>query len=159
MLPPQTAKSKPKSAGQDKAEAVSNEETNIRAYMELLRTDVRKQKSEIVALVMAFDADQAAKFWPIYKEFEKDYTVLGDRIVALIRDYAEHFAALTGDQADQLANQILSIEQERNTLKKKYYDRVKEGVGAVTALRFLQVENQLERVIDLQISSQLPVIE
>ena len=59
----------------------------------------------------------------------------------------------------QLANQVLNIEQERNVLKKKYYDRMKEGVGALTAARFLQVENQLERLVDLQIAAQLPVMD
>lgn len=160
MLPAETpAKSPPKRASQSKAETVSNQETNIRAYIELLRTDLRKQKSEIVALVMSFDAGQAAKFWPIYKEFEKEYAALGDRIGSVVKDYSEHFAALTDGKADQLANQVLDIEQERNTLKKKYYDRVKEALGAVTAIRFLHVENQLERLVDLQIASQLPVVE
>ena len=159
LLAQTPAKSTPKPAGQSKAETVSNEETNIRAYVELLRTDLRKQKSEIVALVMSFDADQAAKFWPIYKEFEKEYATLGDQIGSVVKDYAEHFATLTDDKADRLANQVLNIDQERNALKKRYYDRVKEGLGAVTAIRFLHVENQLERLVDLQIASQLPVVE
>jgi hypothetical protein len=84
--------------------------------------------------------------------------VLGNQIVALIKEYSDNFDAINDSVADRLAGQVLSIEQQRNTLKKKYYDRVKEGLGAVTAMRFLQVENQLERLVDLQIAAQLPVI-
>src|SRR5690349_9265466 len=85
-LPAQTpAKVAAKPAGLGKAEAVSNEEMNIRAYIELLRTDVKKSKAQIMGDVMQLDADQAARFWPIYKEFETEYSALGDRIVALLR--------------------------------------------------------------------------
>jgi hypothetical protein len=152
------AKAKP-TAGLGKQQAASNEDTNTRAYIELLRTDLRNSKTEIVGAVMQLDATEAAKFWPIYKEFEKEYMIVGDKIVAAVKAYADGFPDLTEALADQLANQVLSIEQERNALKKKYYDRMKAGVGAFTAARFLQVENQLERLIDLQIAAQLPVME
>jgi len=153
-----TDKPAPKTAGLGKQEAVSNEEMNIRAYIELLRTDIRDSKTQIVADVMALDAKQAAKFWPVYKEFEAEYAAVGDKIIAVVRNYTEGYAEMTDAAADQLANQVLSIEQQRNALKKKYYDRFKEGVGAITAARFLQVENQLERINDLKIAAQLPVI-
>jgi hypothetical protein len=52
----------------------------------------------------------------------------------------------------------LNIEQERNAVKRKYCQRFKETLDAITAMRFLQVENQLERLIDLQIAAELPVI-
>jgi len=39
----------------------------------------------------------------------------------------------------------------------KYYDRVKQEMGAMTAARFVQVENQLLFIIDLQIASSLPI--
>jgi flagellar biosynthesis chaperone FliJ len=108
--------------------------------------------------VMQLDADEAVKFWPVYKEFDTEYSTLGDQIVALIRTYVDNYDKMTDTVADQVATQILSIEQQRNELKKKYYSRMKNALDAVTAARFLQVENQLERLIDLQIAAQLPVV-
>lgn len=139
-------------------EDVSSAEMNIRAYIELLRTDVKKSKSQIMGDVMLLDADQAAKFWPAYQKFQAELSVLGDRVVALVRDYADHYDSMTDDVADKLANEILGIERQRNQLKKKYYDRMKDELGAITATRFLQVENQLERLVDLQIAAQLPIV-
>jgi len=147
-----------KAAGLGKAESMSNEETNLRAYIELLRTDVKKFKSQIMGEVMELDAGESAKFWPIYKEFEAEYAILGDQIVALVRNYADHYDKMTDAVADQLGNQALTVEQQRNVLKKKYYDRVKAELGAITATRFIQVQNQLERIVDLQVAAELPVI-
>jgi len=153
-----TAKRNSKAAGLGKQEAESNEEVNIRAYIELLRADLRNAKSQIIGEVLRLDAGQASKFWPIYKEFETEYAALGDRIVSLVKNYVEHYESLTDEVADQLGSEVLSIEQQRNVLKKKYYDRMKEALGGITAARFLHVENQLERIVDLQITAQLPAI-
>jgi vacuolar-type H+-ATPase subunit D/Vma8 len=66
---------------------------------------------------------------------------------------------MTNQKADQLATKLLDIEQQRNDLKRKYYERFKTALDPITAARFLQVENQIERLVDLQIASQLPVLD
>ena len=76
----------------------------------------------------------------------------------MVKLYADQYDNITDAIADRLANQVINIEQQRIGLKKKYYDRMKEGLGATTAAGFLQVENQLERIVDLQIAAHLPVI-
>jgi hypothetical protein len=146
-----------KSSGLGKSQAASNEETNIRAYIELLRTSLKDSKAEVMGEVMRLNAGEAAKFWPIYKNFENEYGALGDQIIAAIKKYTENYENLTDAVCDELAKQVLSIEQERVALKRKYYDRVKSELNAMTAMRFLQVENQLERIVDLQVAAQLPV--
>jgi len=62
-----------KATGLGKPAAVTSEEMNIRAYIELLRTDVKKSKSQIMGEVMRLDTGQATKFWPVYQEFEAEY--------------------------------------------------------------------------------------
>jgi len=146
---------KPKSS---QASVPSDQEKNIRAYIELLRTDVRKQKAQITSVVMQLDAEQSAAFWPIYKDFETDLAKIGEGTVALIKTYADNYESMTDQVADELATKILALEQQRNEIKRTYYQKFKGALGALTAARFLQVENQLERVIDLQIASELPVI-
>ncbi len=138
--------------------ASSNENLNIDAYIKLLRSDVRKDKSQIIGQVMQFDTNQSVIFWPIYKDFQGELTQNGDQVVALVTKYAENYDNMTNEVADQLATKLLDIEQQRNALKRKYYERFKTALDPVTAARFLQVENQIEKVIDLQIASQLPVI-
>jgi hypothetical protein len=137
---------------------VSNEEMNFQAYAALLRSDVRKVKTQVVSEVMQLDAGQAAKFWPIYQEFEAEFTKTGDEVQALVKDYLANYDQMTPQVADRLAAKLLDIEQQRHDLKKKYYPRFKSALDAVTATRFLQVENQLEKLLDLQLAAQLPVI-
>jgi hypothetical protein len=153
---PKPAKS---AAGLGKQDGAANADQNIRAYIELLRSDLKTSKAQIMGEVMQLDASQATKFWPIYKEFETEYATLGEKVVAAITKYSDEYDKMTDAVADQLAEQVLSIEQQRNALKKTYYDRMKQGLGGIVAMRFLQVENQLERIVDLQVAASLPIIE
>lgn len=136
----------------------SNEDLNIQAYVQLLRSDLNKNKSQVISDVMQFDAEQAAAFWPIYKDFQADLGKIGDQIVDLVTRYVQGYDTMTNDLADQLATKLLDIEQQRNDLKRQYYFKFKTALDAITAARFLQVENQIDRLLDLQLASQLPVV-
>jgi hypothetical protein len=155
---PEKGKTAAKPAPLQRPAALSNEDMNLRAYMELLRTDVRKQKANIVGQVMQFDADEAAKFWPIYKEYDAELARLGDSKLALIKKYADNYETMTDAVADQLMRDAIQIDRQRHDLLVKYYGRMKDALGGISAARFLQVENQLLMLIDLQIASSLPVI-
>jgi hypothetical protein len=154
---PEKGKTAP-TAGAQKSAALSNQDLNLRAYMELLRTDVRKQKANIMGQVMQFDADEAAKFWPIYKEYDAELARIGDDKLAMIKKYSDNYESMTDAVADQLIRAAIQIDQQRHDLEVKYYGRVKAALGGITAARFLQVENQLLMLIDLQVASSLPVI-
>jgi hypothetical protein len=136
-----------------------SQETNIRAYVELLRVDVRAKKTAIFTEIMQFNDQQAAKFWPIYSEYDIELQKLNDRKLAGIQEYAKNYGNMTDQKADELAMLALELENKRNDLKKQYYEKVREQLGGIVAARFLQVENQLLMVIDLQIAASLPIVE
>jgi hypothetical protein len=130
---------------------------NLDAYVALLRKDVRSQKSEIMSEVMQLDPEQAAKFWPIYRDYDAELTKINDLRVANIKEYAASYNQMTDAKADGLIRNGLAYRKRRMELLTKYYERVKQEMGAVTAARFVQVEDQLLMIIDLQISSALPI--
>ena len=126
---------------------------NLSAYAELLRQDVRTLKVAIITEVVGFTEEEDRAFWPIYLEMSK----LADERVRMIRDYATDFATITDERAASLAATALDLEARRNAAKAKCYERVKTALSPRTALRFLQVEHQLQLLIDLQIAAALPV--
>ena len=139
-------------------QAPSNKELRFGGYIELLRTDVDKEKSRIIGDAMQLDADQAAAFWPIYRDFQNESDKIVDLITGAVADYIANYETMTNAEADQLATKVLDIDQQRNDLKRKYYGKFKTALDSVTAARFLQVENQIDRLIDFQISAHLPLI-
>jgi hypothetical protein len=132
-------------------------EVNMRAYTELLRSDIRGQTSAIITEVMQFTEAEDAKFWPIYREFEAELAKINGERIALITDYADHYSALTDEVADKLARRALDLEARRQALKATYYDKIKAALSSKTAARFIQVENQILLLLDLQIAASLPL--
>ena len=131
---------------------------NIQAYVELMRADVRDQKAEIMGSMMQLNIDDSAKFWPIYSEYDAELTKVNDLRVHNITEYAENYSQMTDAKADELVQSSLDYQKQRSELLAKYYGRMKDALGAVTAARFLMVEHQLLLLIDLQIASSLPIV-
>ena len=136
----------------------SDKDLNIKEYIDLLRKDVRAEKAKVMGAVMQLDAEDATKFWPLYKEYEAELSKVNDMRLANIQEYARTYTQMTDDKADELIRKAMDYQKQRSELLAKYYDRMKQELGAITAARFVQVEHQLLLLVDLQIASQLPVV-
>lgn len=144
-------------ANPEQPSSVTPKEQNLEEYIKLLREDVRSQKFAVMREVMDLNPEEAAKFWPIYRDYDTELTKVNDLRITNIEQYARSYGQLTGEKADELIRRAMTYQQQRADLLAKYYDRMKQELGAVTAARFVQVENQLLLIIDLQIASSLPV--
>src|SRR5271156_2444338 len=82
--------------------ATDTQQKNVQEYIELLRADVRQQKAEIMGAVMELSAADAAKFWPIYSEYDAELSKLNDQRLANIQEYARTYAQMTDEKADEL---------------------------------------------------------
>lgn len=130
---------------------------NLSAYAELLRSDIRAQKVAILTELMDFTEAEDTAFWKVYREYDLEMAKLGDERVALIEEYRRHYEKMTDAVADKLATSALDLEQRRRAQLRTAYDRAKTALPGHKALRFLQIEHQLQLLIDLQISALLPI--
>jgi hypothetical protein len=132
---------------------------NIQTYIALLQSDLNAQKRQIVNETMQLDDKQARAFWPIYNDYEAELDRLGDEKLAIIQEYAADFLAMTNEKADELAQRVMALDDQRAALRRKYYELMKKSLPAILAVRFFQVENQIQLLVDLKIASNLPIIE
>lgn len=147
------------SLGRTQEESFDAREQNFRAYVTLLRADIKAQRKDIINAMMQFSDSDAAKFWPIFKQYDSELTKIGDGRTQLIVDYARNYDSLTNEEADRLMSKAFELEAQRATLKKKYFDKMKTALSATQAAKFFLVENQIQHIVDLQISASLPVVQ
>ena len=145
-------------ASRDAARAATRDQ-NLIAYVELLRSDIRSQRVAIITELMEFNEADDAAFWPIYREYESELAKLNDERLVGIQEYADAYPNVSDTLADSLTTRALDIESRRTALKSKYYARLKAVLSPRTAARFLQIENQLLMIIDLQIAASLPIVQ
>jgi hypothetical protein len=131
---------------------------NLAQDIKLLRKDVRNQKQQIMGAAMGLDEEQGKKFWPIYKDYDKQLTKLNDVRLGNIIEYAKTYDTMTENKADELVNGAIAYRKKRIDLLANTYDKVRAALGAPLAARFLQVEDTLLTLIDLQIQSNLPLM-
>jgi hypothetical protein len=140
-------------------DSVRSKELNTQAYIQLLHTDLSAKQEQIVRETMQLNDQQAAIFWPIYREYQSEQSKLTTEKLALVADYSRDFSTMTDEKADQLAQQIMQLDEKRMALREKYYATMKKALSAILAVRFFQVEHQLQLIVDLQIAANLPIIE
>jgi hypothetical protein len=152
--PAPASASAPKQLSEQQAETL-----NLSAYAELLRSDVQAQKIAILTQVMDFDEAEDKAFWPIYREYNAEMAKLGDERVALVTEYARVYGNITNDVAQQLMTRAIDVDGRRRAALEKCTNQVKTALSPKMALKFLQVEHQLQLIIDLQIAASLPVVQ
>jgi hypothetical protein len=140
------------------ASAQTVEDKTIQANMDLMRKDIRTQKQGLVDQAMGLEAAQKSQFWTIYDGYQTALNALWDQRIANMKQYADNLDRITEEIADQLAVRMIDLEEQRTSLKKKYYAVYKEKMGARVAARFLQVETTLAAFADAQIGSAIPIV-
>ena len=126
-------------------------------YLELMRQDLRTDKTALMTVGMDLTSAQGDIFWPIYRDYQNDLTKIGDRRIALIKSYAANYENMTGVKADELMKDWFKQQEDRLKLLKKAAKKIAKETDPVTAARFVQVENSLGMIIDLQVASELPL--
>jgi len=132
---------------------------SLESEIELLRSDLRTGKVEIVKQAVPVEGAKADAFWPLYRKYQLDLDKIGDKRVALIKDYAAHYDSMTEAKAKTLATQALDLQSQRTNLLKSYFPQFTKVLGAIDAAKLLQVEYLIMAAIDLQLASEMPLIE
>jgi hypothetical protein len=125
---------------------------------EMLRLDLRAQRSELVAANMNLTATQAQTFLPIYLDYDSELQNLWNERLKLIAQYATQYETLTDDQADALLVAMLDLDSDLVKLRKKYYREFKDALGAKIAARFMQIDRRLNNLLEIQAQQSIPLV-
>ena len=137
----------------------SPEDFGSQSYEEVLRADLRAKHAEVIGKVMRLSGKEAEAFWPIFGEYQKDLRKLNDEKMNLLKEYYRSYENLTAEKAYELAERVLDYEAGRVRLKRHYFQKFSKALTPQTAVRFFQMENQLQALVDLQIASELPLVK
>ena len=128
------------------------------ASLETLIESIRHNRTKLVAVNIDFTAEEAAAFWPVYEKYAKDRNGIGDRMVALIEDYASNYTTMTDDLAKGLVDRMLEIQRDEVGVRSKYADDFAKALPGKKLARFYQLENKLDAVFRFQLARGVPVI-
>lgn len=145
------------SAAPAAAQVTEGPQTN--KYLELLRQDLRTQKTALVTEAMDLTDAQATAFWPIYDDYSREMREVWDGRIANMKLFAENYERMTNDMAKQLADRAFKLDEQRGKILKKYYGKCEKAIGPMLAARFVQIEAALYDLVSLQLAAELPLMK
>ena len=157
LLPATTllAKTEPPPAGTEPAPDAGN----LRAFIELARSDLRTGKGFVVAQNLPLTDEEAMEFWPLQREYDEEFNKLLDERLNGIIQFANDYDNMTNEKATSLAKTAFDLEEKRTDLKRKYFKKFCKVIPPIKAARFFQIDNQLNMAIDLRVAASLPLIK
>ena len=142
------------------AAPVAQVDDNIYNYLQLLRSDFNSAKVEIVNRIMKLSAEDAKKFWPIYREYENELGKQAVNRAEFIAEFVQSHKDGTFDnaRARDMAKRWFKAQRARLTLLEQYHGKIEKMLSPVQAGQFLQIENQMFVFIDMTIAAEMPLV-
>jgi hypothetical protein len=127
---------------------------------EVLRDKLRADKKLVVADNMGLTESEAKAFWPVYEAYQADLKKLNERLGKLIESYAAAYqgGAVSDEQAKQLVNQFIALEEDETKLKKSYVPKLSKVLPMVKVGRYLQIESKIRSVLKFELADAVPLV-
>jgi hypothetical protein len=126
-------------------------------FVDLLRKDIRSQKKQIIAENMELSDSEAEKFWPVYDQYAAELSRIYDVKIALLKDYANNYGSMTGEQAENYIRKRGDVEQSIMQLRLKYMPAFGKVLSGRETALYYQLDWRLGLAIDVQLV-QVPLI-
>lgn len=127
--------------------------------IKLLRQDLRSKKKQLIAANLTLTDAEATKFWPIYDQYTDELVAINNEKYAVIQDYAKNWGTMTDAQALDLTRRSLDVESKVTALRAKYVPIISKVLSGTKTATFFQLERRIGMMIDLQLASQLPLVQ
>ena len=126
--------------------------------IDLLRKDIRSQKKQLIAANVPLTDAEAQKFWPVYDQYTAELVAIHNDKYQLIKEYAQSYDTMTDAQADDWSRRLLKQDADVAALRQKYWSNFRKVLPPKKAALYEQIERRAQMLIDLQISSQVPLV-
>jgi hypothetical protein len=153
LLAGTTARSQTTSQQESTTHVISSQD------MDLLRKDLRSKRKQLIAANLQLTDTESAKFWPVYDQYIAELISINDRKFALIQEYADNWGKLTNEQSLSFIRQWLDLDIEIAQMRQKYVPKVTKILEGKKTATFFQLDRRIAMMIELQVSSQMPLVQ
>lgn len=126
--------------------------------LQQLRAEIQADRQAVVAANLNLTDAEGAAFWPVYREYRGEMAKVGDRMQKLIQDYAKIYDTATAEQAKPMVDEMLAIQGAQLKIKESYLPKFRKVIPETKVARFLQIENKIDALINLELAASIPLI-
>jgi Spy/CpxP family protein refolding chaperone len=126
---------------------------------EVLISQIQTDKRAIVLRTLDLTDPQVAAFTPIYDQYQAEMKVLLERGAAILDKFAANFGSMTDEAASAILKDVFKIRDDRNAVMRKYAKKMDKALPSTKVLQWVQVENKLNTLLDMQAAVSIPIAQ
>ena len=120
---------------------------------------MRSERKKIIAANLDLTEGEAEKFWPLFDQYTAELVKIHDRKYALLQAYAENYTTMTDEQAESYIKGRGEVEDSIAQVRLKYVPLFRKVLSGRSTALFFQLDWRLTLIMDLQVTSQTPLVE
>jgi hypothetical protein len=74
-------------------------------------------------------------------------------------EFRDNFDGLSEEQAKKLLDDYIALEDDMHKLRKKWLKNFRAVLSEKTTLRYFQIENKLDAIIDFDLAQMVPLAQ
>ena len=114
-------------------------------------------KKELIAAHLTLTDGESTRVWRVYEQYSAELSKINNLKTAILKEYSQEYDTLTDDQAENLICRWLETDIEQAKLRQKFAQIFRKVLPGKKALTFLQLERSISMMMDVQITSGLPL--
>ena len=118
---------------------------------------IQGDKHAIVLKTLALDDAQVHAFTPIYDQYQVERKKLFDRAADLLDLYASNYDSMTDEAAKKILRQWFALRDAEVALTRKYARQFEKVLPPAKVVRFVQIENKLDTLVQLKAVESIPL--
>jgi hypothetical protein len=127
--------------------------------MQMVRDKIRADKKLIIAENLPLTAAEAKAFWPVYDSYQQELSALNDRMIKLVKAYANNYQTMSDQTAKKLMDEYLAIEAARLKIRQAYVPRFRKVLREKQVARYYQLENKVQAAVNYELAAEIPLVK
>jgi len=133
-------------------------QTALDQQIALARQAAHTDRQVLIMGNVNFTSDESAEFWPAWKQYRAAVSANGDRMLRLIKDFAENYDEMTDMKARELLSDSFSIKMQDVVLKQNFAKQINKFLPTTKVMRIIQIENKLDAAIQMKMAADIPLV-
>jgi hypothetical protein len=135
------------------------ESAGLSIEAQVLISQIQTDKRAIVLSTLQLTDPQVAAFTPVYDGFQADNKKVMERGIEMLNKFASNYGSMTDDAAKDILKEWFDLREDRNEVVEKYAKKMTKVLPATKVLQWVQVENKLNSLLDVQAASVIPLAQ
>jgi len=137
---------------------LTQEKPDDQKVVEEFKKELAATRADVMAKGLTLTSEQAAKFWPLFDQFQKEQDAVVSEQIKATDQYARDYQNLTDEGALAFVNALLDRDQKMHDLRVKWLAKFKTIIPPAMAARAIQLDRRLGNVTQVQLSQRIPLV-